>query len=102
MFIITKTFTDDVGHLFTKVIQSSIPLPEKHTMLCVRITSTSSKAEVLRTTVVPMTMANPALADTSSAMRLKSTILPNTPRMNSFFLLFCSESIGLVKENRNG
>lgn len=74
----------------------------KHTMLCVRITSTSSKAVALMTTAVPMKMANPALADTSSAMRLKSTILPNTPRMNSFFLLFCSESIGLVKENRNG
>ena len=101
MFIITKTFTDDEGHLYTKVNPKQYSTPEEAYDAMREDYLNELKSRGLDDNGGSK-MANPALADTSSAMRLKSTILPNTPRMNSFFLLFCSESIGLVKENRNG
>ena len=103
MFIITKTFTDDEGHLYTKVNPKQYSTPKEAYDAMREDYLNELKSRGLDEYIKRIRkMANPALADTSSAMRLKSTILPNTPRMNSFFLLFCSESIGLVKENRNG
>ncbi len=102
MFIITKTFTDDEGHLYTKVnpTQYSTPGEAYNAMREDYLNELTSRG--LKNNGGSNEDGESCLADTSSAMRHKSTTMPNTPRMNSFFLLFCSESIGLVKENRNG
>ena len=102
MFIITKTFTDDEGHLFTKVNPKQYSTPGEAYDAMREDYLNELKSRGLEDNGSSNDDGESCPADTSSAMRLKSTILPNTPRMNSFFLLFCSESIGLVKENRNG
>ena len=99
MFIITKTFTDDEGHLYTKVNPKQYSTPEE--------AYDAMREDYLNELKSRGLDDNGGSNDDGEScpggyIISDEAILPNTPRMNSFFLLFCSEYIGLVKENRNG
>jgi hypothetical protein len=102
MFIITKTFTDDEGHLFTKVNPKQYSTPGEAYDAMREDYLNELKSRGLEDNGSSNDDGESCPGGYIISDGLKSTILPNTPRMNSFFLLFCSESIGLVKENRNG